>query len=72
MLFSPDTYGKVLTCGLNGNKYWEGNLEGKIKCLILNNTYKAAAGFTGLKIQIVTNPNSYYLGFAILVDIDTS
>ena len=69
--FTPDAYGEILTYGLNGRQYWEGHLEGKIECLFLNGS-KGAIGFTGLKIQIITYPHSYYLGFTPYVKIEDS
>ncbi len=62
--------GKIITFGLNGLKYWNGKLKGKLKWDSFGDI--GVLGFTGLKIEILTAPEQYFFGYAAQVHIDDS
>jgi len=62
--------GNITTYGLNGIKYWNGQLEGKI--VWSNWDDIGVMGFTGLKIGGLNIPNHYFIGYANHVHIEDS
>jgi hypothetical protein len=62
-------FGTIVTFGLNGLKYWTGNLKGKMNFDLLE---ILAFGFTGLKIEVLNIPKQYFFGFASRVHIEDS
>jgi len=65
-----DAKGKIISFGLNGLKSWNGTLKGKME--FENVLDIGVLGFIGLKIEIVTQPNQYFIGFATQVHIEDS
>ena len=57
---------------MNGLKYWNGNLKGKLEFLGIEDADVGVLGFTGLKIEILTYPYQYFIGFAKRVHIEDS
>ena len=64
------TLGEIITYGLLGRKYWEGKIVGKFDTLIYEDI--GVIGFTGIKIQILTYPNVYFIGSALSVHLEGS
>ena len=62
--------GTIVSFGLNGLKSWNGKLKGIIKGF--EDIGVGVFGFTGLKIEVITSPNQYLLGFATHVHIEES
>ena len=60
-----ESKGWIITFGLNGTKYWNGHLKGKVD----DYSDIGVKGFTGLKIGSIL-PNQYFLGFASHVCIE--
>jgi len=70
LIIFEKAYGEITTFGLLGRKYWEGKLVGKLYSFWYEHV--GVIGFTGIKIQIWTYPNGYYIGSAPLVHIKGS
>jgi hypothetical protein len=70
--FEDWSSGKILSFGLYGPKYWNGNLKGNLVSPLLGIENIGMLGFTGLKIEVITKPYQYFLGFAIQVHIEDS
>ena len=70
--FEDWSRGMIISFGLYGLKYWNGKLKGKLVSPILGIKDIGMLGFTGLKIEIVTRPYQYFLGFALRVHIEDS
>jgi hypothetical protein len=64
------TLGYITTYGILGHKYYEGKLVGKMRTLLYDDV--GIIGFTGIKIEILTYPTLYFIGFAPLVNIKDS
>ncbi len=62
--------GTIISFGIYGLKSWNGYLKGIIKGF--EDIGVGVFGFTGLKIEVITSPNQYLLGFATHVHIEES
>jgi len=70
--FEDWSRGKIISFGLNGLKYWNGKLKGKLVSPIIGIENIGMLGFTGLKIEVITKPYQYFLGFVLTVHIEDS
>jgi len=62
--------GMIVSFGLLGRKYWNGTLKGKLVSPIFGIKDIGILGFTGLKIERVTEPKQYFFGYARRVHIE--
>jgi hypothetical protein len=67
-----DNYGFITSFGLMGLKYWQGGLDGMMEERLIFKWGTGIIGFTGLKIQSFDLPNAYFLGGALLANIEDS
>jgi len=74
--YTSDTFGWLFSFGLNGMKFLQGNITGKIsKWYAPGNSSVGVSGFTGIKLSTIEDAwfgNIYYLGIAFKLDVDVT